>query len=453
MTQLETTAHSTKTRRDTVEGSSRSTDSPALVVRTVARDTVNFWKPRLRRQRYGSKSAGTFVELPKLYVRISHLGREHAFTFETLDKNSAATQARDLYRDVLSKGWDAVLATKRPKPVEPAQRPTVADLLREADEKGVLKTMTLRNYANCLRTIISEAKGLGGSKSRFDYKGGGNAAWRKKVDAVSLDEITVDLVQKWKASRLKAATHSPAAEQSARRTINSYIRCSRSLFARRLRKLLNLRWPQPLPFADVELEPAGSMAYRSTIKPAALIRAAKQELAGARAEEYKVFLLGFAAGLRRGEIDGLEWSAFDWKARLLRIRVTASTGLKTDASEGEIPLDSEVVTVFKRFHAGRKSEFVVETPRSPKRSLSLRVYRCASVFDALNEWLRQHGVTANKPLHTLRKELGALVTTKHGIYAAKDILRHSDISTTARHYADQKKRVSVGLGRMIASST
>lgn len=77
------------------------------------------------------------------------------------------------------------------------------------------------------------------------------------------------------------------------------------------------------------------------------------------------------------------------------------------------------------------------------------MYRCALVFDALNEWLRQHGVTTNKPLHTLRKELGALVTTKHGIFAAKDMLRHSDISTTARHYADHKARISVGLGRLL----
>lgn len=254
MTQLETTAHSTKTSRDTVEGSDRSTASPALVVRTAARDTVNFWKPRLRRQRYGSKSAGTFVELPKLYVRISHLGREHAFTFETLDKNSAATKARDLYLDILSKGWDAVLAAKRPQPAA-SERPTIGDLLHAAEAVGALKPMTLRNYANCLRTIISEAKELGGGKSRFDYKGGGNAAWRAKVDAVPLDEISLELIQAWKVKRLKAAAHSPAAELSARRTINSYIRCSRSLFARRLRKLLkkHLRLPEPLPFAEVEL--------------------------------------------------------------------------------------------------------------------------------------------------------------------------------------------------------
>lgn len=88
---------------------------------------------------------------------------------------------------------------------------------------------------------------------------------------------------------------------------------------------------------------------------------------------------------------------------------------------------------------------MLREPQAPAHRL--RVYRCDALFKQLNDWLRQHGVTTIKLPHTLRKELGALVTTKHGIYPAKDMLRHSDVSTTARHYADQKARVSVGLGK------
>jgi hypothetical protein len=68
------------------------------------------------------------------------------------------------------------------------------------------------------------------------------------------------------------------------------------------------------------------------------------------------------------------------------------------------------------------------------------------VFDKLNAWLRKHGVTARKPLHELRKELGALVTAEHGIYAASRVLRHSDVSTTARHYTDLKTRPVIDVG-------
>ena len=76
-------------------------------------------------------------------------------------------------------------------------------------------------------------------------------------------------------------------------------------------------------------------------------------------------------------------------------------------------------------------------------------YRCKPVFDSLNEWLRGKGVKANKPLHEMRKEIGALIVTEHGIYAASRFLRHSDITTTARHYAEHKARISVGLGKLL----
>jgi hypothetical protein len=55
-------------------------------------------------------------------------------------------------------------------------------------------------------------------------------------------------------------------------------------------------------------------------------------------------------------------------------------------------------------------------------------------------------------LHELRKELGALIVTEHGIYAASRSLRHSYITTTAQHYSDQKARISVGLGKYLDST-
>lgn len=416
----------------------------------MAKDSIHYWKPKLRRQRYGSRAAGTYTELPALYVRIHHLGREHAFTFQTIDKNVAATQARDTYKDVLSKGWDAVLEKKRPQPVIEESRITVGRLLEAVAEKRLLEPLTLRNYANCLRTVVSEIFNLKGSKAKFDHAGGGNKVWRKEIDEVDLAEITVERVERWKTLRLAKAAQGDKAQRSAKRTINSYIRCSRSLFSDRLRNSLKtLHWPDPLPFAGVEFEKAGSMAYHSEIEPAKLVQAARRALQAQKPELYKIFLLGFMAGLRRGEIDGLEWPAFDWSRGVLCIVPTDEMQLKTESSEGEVPLDPEVMSEFRTFHGKRSGTFVIESVRRTKRRPDQRVYRCHALFKEMNAWLRQHGITTNKPLHTLRKELGAMVTTQHGIYAAKDMLRHSDISTTARHYADQKNRVSVGLGAML----
>ena len=96
---------------------------------------------------------------------------------------------------------------------------------------------------------------------------------------------------------------------------------------------------------------------------------------------------------------------------------------------------------------------IVRVTGSPPRPESARAYyRCASTFHRLNDWLRSKGVSANKPLHEMRKEIGALIATQHGIYAASRFLRHSDITTTARHYAQHKGRISVGLGKMLEST-
>jgi len=70
----------------------------------------------------------------------------------------------------------------------------------------------------------------------------------------------------------------------------------------------------------------------------------------------------------------------------------------------------------------------------------------------LTRWLRSKGVNSNKPIHELRKEFGSLVNLKHGIYAASRALRHSDITTSARHYIAKKERVSVGLGHLLSQS-
>ena len=50
---------------------------------------------------------------------------------------------------------------------------------------------------------------------------------------------------------------------------------------------------------------------------------------------------------------------------------------------------------------------------------------------------------------TLAAMAVAIIATEQGIYAASKFLRHSDITTTARHYADQKARINVGLGKFL----
>jgi integrase len=63
--------------------------------------------------------------------------------------------------------------------------------------------------------------------------------------------------------------------------------------------------------------------------------------------------------------------------------------------------------------------------------------------------LRKQGVADTKKLHTLRKELGAVLASEQGIFAAQSVLRHAQISTTAAYYTDKKKRITAGLGTLL----
>jgi len=44
-----------------------------------------------------------------------------------------------------------------------------------------------------------------------------------------------------------------------------------------------------------------------------------------------------------------------------------------------------------------------------------------------------------------------MVNRKHGLSAAKDLLRHADIAITAAHYIDRLRKATSGLGAVLAA--
>ena len=103
--------------------------------------------------------------------------------------------------------------------------------------------------------------------------------------------------------------------------------------------------------------------------------------------------------------------------------------------------------------AKSQSEFVIQEGSSSadesKQKAWGRHYRCQQVFDRLTTWLRDYGVEGNKPLHTLRKEAGAIVATEAGIYAASRFLRHADMQVTSQFYADHKQRIAIDMAALL----
>jgi hypothetical protein len=140
----------------------------------------------------------------------------------------------------------------------------------------------------------------------------------------------------------------------------------------------------------------------------------------------------------------------DFARGVIRVESTDTASLKSVDSRGEVPIDGGVVAIFRGYRARATGAFVIEGgDGSSGPKMWGRNYRVQGVFDRVTGWLRAHGVTARKPLHELRKELGALITAEHGIYAASRVLRHADLSTTARHYTDLKTRPTIPVGEWL----
>jgi len=164
-----------------------------------------------------------------------------------------------------------------------------------------------------------------------------------------------------------------------------------------------------------------------------------------------IFLLAVTSGLRRKEIDLLEWPSFRFKDNVIRIEPTQFFHPKSQDSIAEIQIDSEIMAIFRQYHAKAKGTFVIPSGHPPKTISRGDYYRCESHFDRLNAWLRTKGVNTQKPLHTLRKEYGSLINKAHGIHAASKALRHADISVTNNFYTDSRAQVTPGLGKLFGA--
>jgi hypothetical protein len=431
--------------------------TPKKPRRVLPRTHADYWRARLFRRTYAHK--GRECEVNDLYVRIQHGKDRKFFPLRTTNQDAAAKRAAEIFAHLKVNGWGPTLAKFRPDADRPAKLDlTVGNYLAAVDATRRLRPRTFLNYRNCFHTIVAEVFGIRPRKgeNKFDYRSGGNRAWVQRLDNIRLERLTPDKLNRWKRKRVAAAGHSPAAIASARRSVNSYLRCARSLFSPALMgELKAWKLPDPLPFAGVELEETGSQKYVSKINAPLLIAAARTELKTADPEAYKAFLLALFAGMRKAEIDSAEWRFLDPTTAVIRLEETEFLHLKTRDAAAEITVDPEVIAELDALRPPLSdqpapwSQFILHSPRAPRPDAFRACYRCEETFDRLNAWLRSKGIRANKPLHELRKECGAIIASTHGIFAAATFLRHSDITTTARHYADQKTRINLGLGQFL----
>jgi integrase len=227
------------------------------------------------------------------------------------------------------------------------------------------------------------------------------------------------------------------------------MRQAKSLFSPKITKHLQIQLPTPLPFSGIEFEPRQSLKYRSVFEIEDLIQKANKELPQKHAEPYKIFLLAVGVGLRRKEIDLLEWDAFQWDSGLIRVEPTQYFHPKSEDSIGDIQVDTELLAIFRGYRSRASGRFVIESIPAPKPDAVYYHYRCQRHFEFLTEWLRKKGVRTHKPLHTLRKEFGSLINRAYGVHAASRALRHADTRVTNEYYTDSRARATAGIGDLL----
>ena len=399
-----------------------------------------YWLDKVKRP--SSSSGGVS---PHYGVQIKHQDRRVRFPLYTANKEAAASLAAKIWTLIVVEGWEVALKKHKPQEtVEASKVATVGDLINAACMASTARKHSLDAYTKAFRRIVSEVSGIQHGR-KFDAFKGGTKEWRQQVDAVPLTSLLPANIQAWKTGRLRNADADPLVKRRTITTINSLIRNAKALFGKKVLPFIEqtVTVPRPLPFDDVAMEKGPSLRYVSKVDAYAILARAKDELAENDTEAFKVVILALVCGLRRSEIDHLLWRAFDFSRGLLRIENSEFHQLKSEDSAGVIDLDEDTATLFNGFRVrAPKSTFVIESRNPPRTGMKARFYRCNGVFERVNEWLRLQGVDSMKPLHTMRKEIGSIIASEHGIFEASRYLRHSDIRITSAIYADKKKTVT-----------
>jgi integrase len=409
---------------------------------------VRYWQERVFQPTYTRN--GIVHRISEWAIKIQHLGHRETFSLGTANRAAAGAKAKQIFLLLKGSGWQTVLTTFKPRASsERKTAVTVGEFIAHASSISTARPKTVASYCRAFRTIVADIFKISGGSAKFDYSsGGGREKWLAQIHAIRLSDISPEKIQRWKVSFLQRAGTDPIKRRVAQASVNSLMRQAKTLFAPKIIKFIDLNIVGT-PFDGVAFEPRRSMRYRGKFDVAELISAAQTDLSS---EPLKIFLLAIMAGLRRNEIDKLEWSSFQWTRNVIRIEATSYLQPKSEDSIGDVEVDEELMEIFRRFKLRAKGDFVIESNVAPRIHATYSHYRCERDFTLLTEWLRDHGVTGNRPLHSLRKEYGSQVCAKHGIYAASQALRHADIAITSAHYLTPRTRVTAGLGKLLATA-
>lgn len=438
--------------------------------KSTSKMDVRYWKPRVYRNSFTRDGARS--ETADWCIKLAHGGRRETINLRTSNADAAAGRARDVYRAVIADGWDRALQIYKPRRQSGPEEAviTLGNLFTVAEQRAVhVRPTTLRYYIGCLRQIAADIADVERSEDRYDYVNGGSGRWRAIVDALPLRTLAGESLREWQTAYVKARGNDEKAIRSAKVSANTISGNARRMFTP---EMLNHYRDAGLsitenPFAALKPFKKGDSRYISRIDPVKVLDRAYRELvknapataalkgiaalnakkgASDPPQVYRVILLGTMTGLRRSELDRLQWSHIDFSRGCLTVQSTSDGTVKAAGSTRDVDLPADLMELLNQWKAQSRGLYVIECANPHKVGASFRNYRCGRIFDKASAWLREQFLPGeNHPLHTLRKEYGSLITQSAGIHAAADLLGHRDIRTASEYYVVRKTRTVTGL--------
>lgn len=239
-----------------------------------------YWKSKLITQ--VRKLGQGDVENANYFVRIQYRKRRYLFDTGESEKSAAARNAAELYRSILSSGWEATikkqaenLGKRQVVPQGPADG-TLGALIAAFGESCSAKESSKVCYIRAIRKIYAD---INQRQLEEKFPGKSKVKRQQRVDSLPISSVTPEAVTDWKLSYISAAD----GEHDRRRrivTVNSLVRNAKAIFSSRVIAQLKrkLTLPERLPFSGVILDKAPSTRYRSQTNAKDVLKWAQKEL-------------------------------------------------------------------------------------------------------------------------------------------------------------------------------
>jgi integrase len=317
----------------------------------------------------------------------------------------------------------------------------VGDVIRVIEERGThLRQSTKLRIYSALRVVVASAAGI----EEYDLKASNAAksARRDAIDRIDLATVTPDLIRRWQREFISGTDDDlqlVCKKRSADGTIAAFSRAWTAALAPHYADA-GLTMP-PNPAKSVRLFRLKTPRYRSDVDAGALVRDAKDQLS---VDGYRALVLALQFGLRRAEVDRLQWQHIDLLAGQLSVEGTEAGATKTGASARVLDISPGMIDVLAEWKEGAIGDYVV-APLAALRSKRWSSYRADVAFEEVLGWLRGRGWDSAQPLHQLRKEFGSMISMNFGVFEASEALGHSDVRVTAALYVSAKRAIHLEL--------